>query len=107
MEQGHFLDVVSVTKNYNENRTSGVNNVILSFQENRITAIVGESGSGKSTLLKLLYGLLEPTEGQVLYKGEVIVGPIEKLIPGHDKMKMVTQHTDDLNLFATAWENVS
>jgi ABC-type multidrug transport system ATPase subunit len=107
MEQGHFLDVVSVTKNYNENRTSGVNNVILSFQESKITAIVGESGSGKSTLLKLLYGLLEPTEGQVLYKGEVIIGPIEKLIPGHDKMKMVTQHTDDLNLFATAWENVS
>lgn len=35
------------------------------------------------------------------------MGPIEKLIPGHDHMKMVTQHTDDLNLFATVRENVS
>jgi ABC-type sulfate/molybdate transport systems ATPase subunit len=107
METGHFLDVVSVTKNYNENRSSGVNNVILSFKQSKITAIVGESGSGKSTLLKLLYGLLAPDEGQILFKDEEVLGPAEKLIPGHDKMKMVTQHTDDLNLFATAWENVS
>jgi ABC-type sulfate/molybdate transport systems ATPase subunit len=107
MEQDNFLEAVSVTKNFRENKTAGVNNVILSFKQSKITAIVGESGSGKSTLLKLLYGLLEPTEGQVFYKQELVIGPIEKLIPGHDKMKMVTQHTDDLNLFATAWDNVS
>jgi ABC-type Fe3+/spermidine/putrescine transport system ATPase subunit len=107
MDNGHFLEVVSVTKNYTKDRSSGVNNVILSFQQGKITAIVGESGSGKSTLLKLLYGLLDPTEGQVLFKGTQVMGPVEKLIPGHDQMKMVTQHTDDLNLFATAWENVS
>ncbi|RKR85024.1 ABC-type Fe3+/spermidine/putrescine transport system ATPase subunit [Mucilaginibacter gracilis] len=107
MDKGSFLQAISVTKNYSEDRSSGVNNVILSFKPGKITAIVGESGSGKSTLLKLLYGLLDPDEGQVLFKGEQILGPVEKLIPGHDKMKMVTQHTDDLNLFATAWENVS
>jgi len=101
------LDAVSVTKNYSSNKASGVNNVILSVQQGKITAIVGESGSGKSTLLRLLYGLLTPDEGQVFFKGELIIGPIEKLIPGHDQMKMVTQHTDDLNLFATVWENVS
>lgn len=107
MDNGSFLEVVSVTKNYTEDRSSGVNNVILSFKQGKITAIVGESGSGKSTLLKLLYGLLDPDEGTVLFKGEQVMGPVEKLIPGHDDMKMVTQHTDDLNLFATARENVS
>lgn len=107
MDNGQFLEAVSVTKNYTEDRSSGVNNVILSFKKGKITAIVGESGSGKSTLLKLLYGLLEPDQGTIYFKGEKVMGPIEKLIPGHDKMKMVTQHTDDLNLFATAWENVS
>jgi oligopeptide/dipeptide ABC transporter ATP-binding protein len=35
----------------------------------RITAVVGESGSGKTTLARLLLGLIQPTEGQVLFKG--------------------------------------
>lgn len=34
-----------------------------------ITAIVGESGSGKTTLARLLLGLIEPSEGEVRYKG--------------------------------------
>jgi len=76
-------------------------------QPGKITAIIGESGSGKSTLLKLLYGLLSPDVGEVQFKGDRIWGPEEKLIPGHDAMKMVTQHTDDLNLFAKVWDNVA
>jgi len=35
-----------------------------------ITSIVGESGSGKSTIAKLALGLLSPTSGEILYKGE-------------------------------------
>ena len=34
-----------------------------------ITAVVGESGSGKTTLARLLLGLIEPTEGEVRYRG--------------------------------------
>jgi oligopeptide/dipeptide ABC transporter ATP-binding protein len=34
-----------------------------------ITAVVGESGSGKTTLARLLLGLIDPTEGEVRYKG--------------------------------------
>lgn len=35
----------------------------------RIVAVVGESGSGKTTLARLILGLIEPTEGQVLFQG--------------------------------------
>ena len=107
MQVTSFLDAVSVTKNYNNSKASGVNNISISIEPGKITAIVGESGSGKSTLLKLLYGLLSPDEGKVTFKGEKIWGPEVKLIPGHDAMKMVTQHTDDLNLFATVRENIA
>ena len=40
--------------------------VQLSIPRNKITAIVGTSGSGKTTLLKILLGLYEPTQGEVL-----------------------------------------
>lgn len=35
----------------------------------RIVALAGESGSGKTTAARLALGLLEPTSGQILYKG--------------------------------------
>ncbi|TSD63353.1 ABC transporter ATP-binding protein [Inquilinus sp. KBS0705] len=102
-----FLQAVSITKTYPGAEQSGVKNIDLEIKPGIITAIIGESGSGKSTLLRLLYGLLSPDEGTVNFKGERIWGPEEKLIPGHDAMKMVTQHTDDLNLFARVWDNVA
>ncbi len=107
MQNAPFLDAVSVTKNYNDKKASGVHNISISIQPGKITAIVGESGSGKSTLLKLLFGLLSPDSGKVSFRGEEIWGPEIKLIPGHDAMRMVTQHTDDLNLFATVYENIA
>src|ERR1700712_1320396 len=102
-----FLQALSISKLYPGDRVSGVSKTSLTIQQGKITAIIGESGSGKSTLLRMLYGLLTPDEGEVQFKGERIWGPVEKLIPGHDAMKMVTQHTDDLNLFAKVWDNVA
>lgn len=102
-----FLQAISVSKSYPGPVSRGLQTAALTIGEGKITAIIGESGSGKSTLLKLLYGLLSPDEGEVRFKGVRVWGPEEKLIPGHDEMKMVTQQTDDLNLFAKVRENVS
>ena len=35
-------------------------------------ALLGENGAGKSTLVKMLYGLLEPTEGEILWQGRAV-----------------------------------
>jgi len=37
-----------------------------------ITAVVGESGSGKTTLARLLLGLIQPSEGEVRYRGRLL-----------------------------------
>lgn len=84
-----------------------VDQVNFGIEEGKITAIIGESGSGKSTLLKLIYGLLEPAEGEVRYRGWLVPTRKDKLIPGHDAMKLVSQGFDDLNLFAKVWDNVA
>lgn len=107
MSSTPFLQAKAVAKTYPGIQSSGLKPTDLLIQQGRITAIIGESGSGKSTLLKLLYGLLTADSGEVLFKGIRVWGPDEKLIPGHDAMKMVTQQTDDLNLFAKVRENIA
>ncbi len=42
-------------------------NLNLSFCPNEITAILGPSGCGKTTLLRIIAGLDEPTDGQVVF----------------------------------------
>lgn len=84
-----------------------VDHVDFSIEERSITAIIGESGSGKSTLLKLIYGLLEPSTGEIRYRGWLVPTRKDKLIPGHNAMKLVSQGFDDLNLYAKVWDNVA
>lgn len=87
--------------------TIAVDQVSFGIEEGKITAIIGESGSGKSTLLKLIYGLLEPHSGEIRYKGWLVPAPKDKLIPGHDAMRLVSQGFDDLNHYAKVWDNIA
>lgn len=42
-------------------------NISVKLPENYITLIMGNNNSGKSTLLKVIYGLLEPSAGEIYY----------------------------------------
>jgi multiple sugar transport system ATP-binding protein len=100
-----LITLKDVSKIYSADSNAGVNEISLSIEKGDFVAIVGESGSGKSTLLKLIYGALAPDSGELRFKGEHIPGPHEKLIPGHDSMKMLSQDFD-LNLYAKVYENI-
>jgi NitT/TauT family transport system ATP-binding protein len=61
--------------------------------------LLGPSGCGKSTLLKAVGGYLQPTEGEIRLKGELIKKP------GPDRI-MVFQEFDQLLPWKTVFENV-
>ena len=52
-----------------EKRTVAVDHVDFDFHEGEFVSIVGESGSGKTTLSKMLLGLSNQTEGEILFQG--------------------------------------
>src|SRR5205085_143128 len=71
----------------------------------QIHALLGENGAGKSTPVKTIYGLIQPSEGEMLWHGErmVLSGPSEARSRG---IGMVFQH---FSLFdnLTVAENVA
>ena len=53
-----------------DKKTVAVDHVDFDFHVGEFVSIVGESGSGKTTLSKMLLGLLNHTEGEILFMGQ-------------------------------------
>ncbi|GAB4031829.1 ABC transporter ATP-binding protein [Spirosoma gilvum] len=84
-----MLTATKLTKTYAD--VVAVRQVSLTLEPGRIMALVGASGSGKSSLLNVLAGLSDADAGEVYLNGERVVGPSEKLVPGHDDIRLVHQ----------------
>ncbi|MFM7575686.1 MAG: ATP-binding cassette domain-containing protein, partial [Microcystaceae cyanobacterium] len=46
-----------------------------------LVTVIGPNGAGKSTLAKTIFGLLSPSAGEILFKGENIAGlPSDQIV---------------------------
>jgi len=67
-----LLKVENLTKRFGG--LVAVSDISFGIEKGQIIGIFGPNGSGKTTLLSLLAGLLPPTAGRVLWKGQDIAG---------------------------------
>src|SRR5947209_3824879 len=98
-----LLRTVGLTKRYGNFLAN--ENIDIDIWPQQIHALLGENGAGKSTLVKIIYGLVQPSEGEMRWQGEkmVLTGPSEARARG---IGMVFQH---FSLFdnLTVAENVA
>ncbi|OGO31452.1 MAG: hypothetical protein A2136_10215 [Chloroflexi bacterium RBG_16_54_11] len=71
------------------------------IREGEVHSLLGENGAGKSTLMNILYGIFQPDEGQITWKGEIIKiqNPNEAITKG---IAMVHQHLTLIPIFSVA-----
>ena len=83
-------------------RDALLDEIDLTFEKGKVTAIVGPSGSGKTTIINLILGLFEPTWGNITVDGV----PLQalKLDSWLSKVGFVSQ--DPFTYHATVAENV-
>ncbi len=89
------LQLEGMTKVYPS--VTACDRIDLSIMPGEIHAVLGENGAGKSTLMKMIYGVIRPDAGHILWNGE----PVVIRNPAHARrlgIGMVFQH---FSLFET------
>lgn len=98
----NILELKSLTVKFGG--VTAVNNLDLAVREGEIAALIGPNGAGKTSVFNLITGVYTPTSGDVLYKGNSIVG-----VKKHKIAKLGISRTfQNIRLFgeSTALENV-
>lgn len=99
----HCLLMKNICKNFGTVQAN--KNVNLQIEQGEIHALLGENGAGKSTLMNILYGLLQPSSGEIFIQGEKVEfqSPTDAIEHG---IGMVHQHFMLIPEFTVA-ENIA
>jgi ribose transport system ATP-binding protein len=97
-----MLVVENITKKFPG--VLALDNVSLSIEAGKVTAIIGENGAGKSTLMKILSGVYPDFEGRILFREE----PVRFANPKDAQEKGIAIIHQELNLLSclTITENI-
>ncbi|HUI55784.1 MAG TPA: ABC transporter ATP-binding protein [Bryobacteraceae bacterium] len=93
-----ILEARGLTKRYGA--VLAVRDVSLSIRSGEILGVLGPNGAGKSTIVKMVTGLLEPTQGAVLFRGE----RIGRELSGFKRSLGYVPEQPELYGFLTGWE---
>ena len=65
------LEIRNVSKRFPG--VQALKNINLFLGEGEVHALIGENGAGKSTLMNVVFGLVQPSEGEILRNGEKVL----------------------------------
>jgi simple sugar transport system ATP-binding protein len=97
------IELKSITKRFGSFVAN--DSVSLAVESGRIHAIIGENGAGKTTLMNILFGLLQPDEGEIRIEGRQasLPNPAVAIAAGvgmvHQHFKLVPSLTVAENVF--------
>ena len=69
----YLLEALDIVKRFGDFTAN--DRVTLRLRPGEIHALLGENGAGKSTLVKIVYGALQPTDGQIRWRGGAVNVP--------------------------------
>ena len=67
----YILEMKNISKTYGTGVKANTD-VNFNLKKGEIHALVGENGAGKSTLMKILFGMENPTKGELILRGEKV-----------------------------------
>lgn len=84
-----FVSLRNITRKFGD--FTALDDVNIDIGDGRIHAVMGENGAGKTTLMNIIYGLDQPTSGQIQVNGESVTmqSPKDAL---HLGIGMIHQH---------------
>lgn len=84
-----------------------VDNVNFSIEKGEFIGIIGHTGSGKSTMVQMLNGLIKPTSGKVLLKGEDIFANQKEIRKVRFQVGMVFQYPEYQLFEETVYKDIA
>lgn len=106
METQYIMKVQDLSFQYTDG-TTALSNLSLHFEKGKTTCLLGANGAGKSTLFLHLNGILKPSSGQILYKGEPISYSKKGLSLLRQQVGIVFQDPDTQLFSSSVYEDVS
>lgn len=96
-----LLRINNISMSYHSlnGETKALDNINFDVSDGEFLSIIGPSGCGKSTLLNILCCIIEPSSGNILFKGDDIYKNLDKL--GYMFQR------DHLFEWDTVWDNVT
>ncbi|EJB5574562.1 sugar ABC transporter ATP-binding protein [Citrobacter freundii] len=98
-----FLQMSHITKRFPG--VLALSNVDFALRKGEVHALLGENGAGKSTLMKILSGVYQPDEGDIIFEGQSVsfANPLSAQSTGitiiHQEFNLFPELTVEENIF--------
>ena len=100
-DTGLTIEFKNVSFQYQDGEAPVLKNINLKILPGETIALIGASGEGKTTLFKLVLGLVEPTEGEIIF-----TSPSGEIINASDSTRRFCSYVpQDIGVFSGTFED--